>query len=268
MRRSPPLEPVAQLARKPSGDARARDVRTPDARAEPPAAPVAPGIRRRHRARELPAPKSRPINATPSRHSMSTPFDPRNFTPRADELAGRVIAITGPTRGIGHAVALACAQHGASVVLIGRNVKKLEEVHAEIAAARAGRGDDRAVRSGESGRVGLRHARRRPARSLRAARRAASQREPARDARAHRALRRADVVPGDARERDGRVRTHAGAAAGAEAIRRTHRCVFTSSSVGRKGRAYWGAYAVSKFAIEGLAQMLAAELENISRRFA
>ena len=44
--------------------------------------------------------------------------------------------------------------------------------------------------------------------------------------------------------------------------------VFTSSSVGRKGRAYWGAYAVSKFAIEGLAQVLAAELENISRRFA
>ena len=38
--------------------------------------------------------------------------------------------------------------------------------------------------------------------------------------------------------------------------------VFTSSSVGREGRAFWGAYAVSKFATEGLAQTLAAELEH------
>ena len=40
--------------------------------------------------------------------------------------------------------------------------------------------------------------------------------------------------------------------------------VFTSSSVGRQGRAYWGAYAVSKFALEGLSQVLAQELEGIS----
>ena len=33
----------------------------------------------------------------------------------------------------------------------------------------------------------------------------------------------------------------------------------TSSSVGRQGRAYWGAYAVSKFAVEGLMQVLADE---------
>jgi NAD(P)-dependent dehydrogenase (short-subunit alcohol dehydrogenase family) len=41
--------------------------------------------------------------------------------------------------------------------------------------------------------------------------------------------------------------------------------LFTASSVGRAGRAYWGAYAVSKFAVEGLAQVLAAELEGISQ---
>ena len=35
--------------------------------------------------------------------------------------------------------------------------------------------------------------------------------------------------------------------------------VFTSSGVGRRGRAYWGAYAVSKFGIEGLSQVLADE---------
>jgi NAD(P)-dependent dehydrogenase (short-subunit alcohol dehydrogenase family) len=38
--------------------------------------------------------------------------------------------------------------------------------------------------------------------------------------------------------------------------------VFTSSGVGRKGRAFWGAYAVSKFATEGFMQVLADELEN------
>lgn len=35
--------------------------------------------------------------------------------------------------------------------------------------------------------------------------------------------------------------------------------VFTSSSVGRQGRANWGAYAVSKFATEGMMQVLADE---------
>ena len=38
--------------------------------------------------------------------------------------------------------------------------------------------------------------------------------------------------------------------------------IFTSSGVGRKGKAYWGAYAVSKFATEGFMQVLADELET------
>ena len=41
--------------------------------------------------------------------------------------------------------------------------------------------------------------------------------------------------------------------------------IFTSSSVGRKGRAYWGAYSVSKFATEALMQVLADELRQTSR---
>jgi NAD(P)-dependent dehydrogenase (short-subunit alcohol dehydrogenase family) len=41
--------------------------------------------------------------------------------------------------------------------------------------------------------------------------------------------------------------------------------IFTSSGVGRTGRAYWGAYAVSKFATEGFMQVLADELENTSK---
>jgi NAD(P)-dependent dehydrogenase (short-subunit alcohol dehydrogenase family) len=36
--------------------------------------------------------------------------------------------------------------------------------------------------------------------------------------------------------------------------------IFTTSSVGRKGRSNWGAYAISKFAVEGLTQTWAEEL--------
>ena len=38
--------------------------------------------------------------------------------------------------------------------------------------------------------------------------------------------------------------------------------VFTTSSVGHRGRAYWGAYSVAKAGIENLAEVLADELEN------
>tara|TARA_R110000737_G_scaffold278194_1_gene284985 strand:- start:1984 stop:2721 length:738 start_codon:yes stop_codon:yes gene_type:complete len=38
--------------------------------------------------------------------------------------------------------------------------------------------------------------------------------------------------------------------------------VFTSSGVGNKGKAYWGAYSVSKFATEGMMQVIADEYEN------
>ena len=42
--------------------------------------------------------------------------------------------------------------------------------------------------------------------------------------------------------------------------------VFTSSGVGNKGRAYWGAYSVSKFATEGMMQVIADEYENSNVR--
>ena len=38
--------------------------------------------------------------------------------------------------------------------------------------------------------------------------------------------------------------------------------LFTSSGVGKRGRAYWGAYSISKFAVEGFTQVLAHELEG------
>ncbi|TQV76718.1 YciK family oxidoreductase [Aliikangiella marina] len=42
--------------------------------------------------------------------------------------------------------------------------------------------------------------------------------------------------------------------------------ILTSSGVGRQGRAFWGPYAVSKFAIEGFNQVLADELDNSNIR--
>jgi NAD(P)-dependent dehydrogenase (short-subunit alcohol dehydrogenase family) len=47
-------------------------------------------------------------------------------------LAGRVIAITGATGGIGRALAMAAARDGAQLVLLGRNLLKLRGLHAEI----------------------------------------------------------------------------------------------------------------------------------------
>jgi NAD(P)-dependent dehydrogenase (short-subunit alcohol dehydrogenase family) len=42
--------------------------------------------------------------------------------------------------------------------------------------------------------------------------------------------------------------------------------IFTSSGVGRQGKAFWGAYAVSKFATEGLSQVLADEHRHTALR--
>src|ERR1700742_597338 len=66
---------------------------------------------------------------------MNASFDPRAHNPTPGELAGRVIAITGASSGIGRAVALACAKYGANVILVGRNARKLETVHTEIESA-------------------------------------------------------------------------------------------------------------------------------------
>lgn len=56
---------------------------------------------------------------------------------------------------------------------------------------------------------------------------------------------------------------HATQAAARHMARRKRGCIITlSSSVGRIGRAGWGAYAVSKFGVEGLSQVLADELRS------
>ena len=49
-----------------------------------------------------------------------------------DLLKGRVILVTGAGLGIGKTAALAFAQHGATVILLGRNQKRLDTVYDEI----------------------------------------------------------------------------------------------------------------------------------------
>ena len=42
------------------------------------------------------------------------------------------------------------------------------------------------------------------------------------------------------------------------------RIIFTSSGVAEVGKAYWGAYSVSKFAVKGLAEIIRDELDSTS----
>jgi NAD(P)-dependent dehydrogenase (short-subunit alcohol dehydrogenase family) len=59
---------------------------------------------------------------------------PENWAAVPDTLSGRVVLITGASGGLGRVAALAAAQAGASVVLLGRKVRSLEKVYDEIVA--------------------------------------------------------------------------------------------------------------------------------------
>lgn len=194
---------------------------------------------------------------------MNAVFDPRGYAARADELAGRVIAITGASGGIGRAVALACARHAAEVVLIGRDTHKLEALHAQIAASGA--------REASIAVLDLEKA---LARDYDQLADALLTRYGRLDGLLHNAGLLGTLTPIEHYDVPTWCRVlHVNLTAAfaltqvlLPALKKSHDAsvVFTASAVGREGRAYWGAYAVSKFAIEGLSQVLAAELEGIS----
>jgi NAD(P)-dependent dehydrogenase (short-subunit alcohol dehydrogenase family) len=56
----------------------------------------------------------------------------KNYQARPDLLKDRVILVTGAGDGIGAVAAKTFAAHGATVVLLGRTVKKLEKIYDEI----------------------------------------------------------------------------------------------------------------------------------------
>lgn len=59
----------------------------------------------------------------------------KNYQPAQNLLQDRVILVTGAGQSIGRTAALAFASHGATVILHGRKVEKLEAVYDEIEAA-------------------------------------------------------------------------------------------------------------------------------------
>jgi NAD(P)-dependent dehydrogenase (short-subunit alcohol dehydrogenase family) len=200
-----------------------------------------------------------------------SPFDPRRAQISAAELQGRVVAITGPTAGIGRALAIECARRGAEVVLIGRNVRKLEAVYDEIAALR---GADGAAAPPAT--IAVLDLEKSVAGDYDAIANAVMQRWGRLDGLVHNAAILG--VPGPLEDYD--VPTwvrvlHVNVTAPfaltqvlLPALRASPDAsvLCLSSAVGRAGRAYWGAYAVSKFALEGFMQTLADELEKTTVR--
>ena len=186
-------------------------------------------------------------------------FVPEDWQASSDELAGKTVLITGANRGIGEAVALSCAEHGAEVLLLGRDEAALAQVY------------DRIVAQGypTPGIIPMDLTARDPALSailadeLSAAdvvldglvhnasvlgeRRALAQTSPA----SWEEVLQVNMTAVFLLTRALMPRLEAAPAASV---------VLTSSGVGRRGKAYWGAYAVSKFATEGFMQVLADEL--------
>jgi NAD(P)-dependent dehydrogenase (short-subunit alcohol dehydrogenase family) len=196
-------------------------------------------------------------------HAAPGAFDPRAHHPTPDELNGRVILVTGAGAGIGRAVSLALAQAGAEVILLGRTVRKLEAVHAEIAAL--GRAAATIVP------LDLEKA---LAKDYEAVANSIHERYGRLDGLLHNAALLGSLTPIDQYDVPTFMRVmHVNVTAAF--ILTQHllpllraapdaSVLFTSSGVGRRGRAYWGAYSISKFAVEGMTQVLAHETEGNS----
>jgi NAD(P)-dependent dehydrogenase (short-subunit alcohol dehydrogenase family) len=66
---------------------------------------------------------------------MKTAHIPENFQPQTDSLKDKVILITGATGGFGKAMSLAYAGAGATVILLGKTIRFLENLYDEIEQA-------------------------------------------------------------------------------------------------------------------------------------
>lgn len=186
-----------------------------------------------------------------------------DYTARPGLLAGRIILVTGAGRGIGEAAAKAYAAHGATVLLLGKNEENLNRVYDEIEAA----GHPQPVVIP----FDLENATQNPYQELAATIEAEFGRL---DGLLHNASILGPRTPLEQITDEQFLQVMQVNLNGAFLLTTAllpllklsddASVVFTSSGVGRKGRAYWGAYAVSKFATEGLMQVLADELDGVS----
>lgn len=185
------------------------------------------------------------------------------YVARPDLLQGRVILVTGAGRGIGAAAARSFAAHGATVILLGKTEEHLDEVYDQIESSG---GPQPAIIP-----FNLETAQPHQYDELAAT----IEREFGRlDGLLHNAAILGPRTPieqlsGDNFMRVMQVNVNAvfmltSTLLPLLKLSEDASVVFTSSGVGRKGRAYWGAYAVSKFANEGLMQVLADEVDEIS----
>lgn len=184
-----------------------------------------------------------------------------HYQPQRDLLQNRIILVTGASDGIGREAALTYARYGASVVLLGRNEDKLRTVAQEIQQAGGIAPQwftlDLLTCTPETcqqlaQKIAIHY--------------------PRLDGVLHNAGLLGDVVPMDQQKPDVwqdvmQVNVN-GTFMLTQALlplllkAEAGSLVFTSSSVGQQGRANWGAYAVSKFATEGMMQVLAEEYQG------
>lgn len=188
-----------------------------------------------------------------------------NYQAPAQLLQGRIIVVTGAGDGLGKCAAQTFAQYGATVVLLGRTLAKLEAVYDAIEAAGhpqpaifpinfegAAEHDFQQLKDAlteEFGHIdGLLHNAGELGQMTPISNYSLSdwQKLMQVNVTAPFLLTRA-LLPLLQQAQDGRI-------------------IFTGSSVGVKGRAYWGGYAVSKAAADNLMEVLADELEQSSIR--
>ena len=183
------------------------------------------------------------------------------YKPQSHFLKNKVILVTGAGDGIGKQAALSYAAFGATVILLGKTVKKLEAVYDQIVAAG---GDEPAI-------VPLDLAGATPSHYAGLADSITHQFGRL-DGLLHNAGMLGDLGPFlNISPEDWQAVMQVNlnsqfylTQALLPLLKKadSSSIIFTTSGVGLKGRAYWGAYAISKFATQGMMETLADEYEN------
>jgi len=192
--------------------------------------------------------------------------DPRAYTYGDDLLRDRIIMITGASDGIGRALAIEVARLGAQVILHGRNTAKLEKVYDQIHAVEGAKRPSIAVLDLESANA-----------DSYTTLAASIEDEFGRlDGLVHNAsilgelysVEQYDAVLWQKVMHVNFTAVFALTQVLLPFLKKSEDAsvVFTSSGVGRAGRAFWGAYSASKFATESLSQVLADEHRNSALR--